>query len=78
MALDRNRKAGPGLVQYMLVRLAIGFAMGSFAAVALLVFAPISLGAPGQWLEILLVIYGFGSVFALGFLATALASENDG
>lgn len=67
----------PVLVRYIIVRLSVGAVIGSVSCMVVLVTAPRALGSPGQWLEIALIMYGFASVFALGFLATALASEGE-
>ncbi|CAK7256340.1 hypothetical protein KYK30_04955 [Shinella yambaruensis] len=66
----------PALVHYILSRLCIGFALGALSAVAVLQLEPPAFGASPGPLEALLVIYGIGSAFALGYLATALGWEN--
>ena len=65
----------PDLVICMIVRLATGFPLGATIAVTLLIFVPDALGRPGTALEMWLPIYGLGSCFALGCLATSLAQE---
>jgi hypothetical protein len=55
----------------MIVRLTTGFALGTPLAVTLLIFVPGTLGQPGTALEMWLPIYGLGSFFALGYLATS-------
>lgn len=65
----------PSLVIYIIVRLTTGFTLGTAVAVTLLILVPGALGRPGTALEMWLPIYGFGSCFALGYLATSLAQE---
>lgn len=67
----------PVLVRYILARLSIGFALGGASALAILFLNPLVFGSPVGMLEMLLVVYGFGSAFALGYLATALGIEDD-
>lgn len=67
----------PVLIRYIIVRLLLGAAIGCLSGIALLVIAPQALGSPRRWLEIGLILYGFASIFALGYLATALAGESD-
>ncbi|MBP1847953.1 hypothetical protein J2046_006238 [Rhizobium petrolearium] len=65
----------PALISYILIRVSIGFALGAATAVAILTQSLsgsiLSIGL----LEIWLTIYGFGSVFGLGYLATSLAFD---
>lgn len=65
----------PNLIAYILIRLSTGFAIGAAVAGYLLLFIPEVIGNPQTLLEIWLSVYGLGSNFALGFLATALAQE---
>lgn len=69
----------PPLITYMLTRLSIGFGLGSASATLLILFEPgaVGSGSPSQPLEWCLVIYGLGSTFAMGYLATALAMEGE-
>ena len=67
----------PPLITYMLTRLSIGFGLGSASATLLILFEPGAVGSPSQPLEWCLVIYGLGSTFAMGYLATALAMEGE-
>lgn len=66
----------PVLIRYILIRMSLGFALGAGAAVALMLLAPGAVGSPSRLLEAMLIIYGLGSTFALGYLATALASDD--
>ncbi|TCV62278.1 hypothetical protein EDE05_13115 [Neorhizobium sp. R1-B] len=67
----------PLLISYIIIRVSIGFALGAATALAILlqwfVTGPTTLAALEMWL----VIYGFGSVFGLGYLATSLALDAD-
>lgn len=65
----------PALVRYMVARMGIGFSLGATSALLGLQFNPIVFGGELQILEVFLVVYGMGSAFALGYLATALAVE---
>lgn len=67
----------PTLVRYVLTRLAIGFGIGAASALVLTLW-PISFFASvDTWLEVALIVWGIGSLFALGYLATSLATETD-
>ncbi|MFB9952138.1 hypothetical protein ACFFP0_25105 [Rhizobium puerariae] len=66
----------PPLISYMLVRISIGFTLGAAAAVAILAQAPdfpalSMIGLIAIWL----MVYGLGSIFGLGYLATSLAFD---
>ena len=67
----------PLLISYIIIRVSIGFALGAATALAILlqwfVTGPTTLAALEMWP----VIYGFGSVFGLGYLATSLALDAD-
>lgn len=67
----------PSLVHYVFVRLAIGFGIGASSVLILTAFSISIFGNLRSWLEIALMVWGIGSVFALGFLATALAMEDE-
>jgi hypothetical protein len=67
----------PALIRFMLQRLSIGFALGAGTAVALAGLDAGAIGYASQPLAILLMIYGLGSTFALGYLGTALAMEDE-
>ena len=65
----------PPLIRYVITRMSIGFALGAVVAMALVVFSPEAIGSPSGLLETGLIVYGLGSTFAAGYLATALALE---
>ncbi|MEP9389096.1 hypothetical protein [Mesorhizobium sp. KR9-304] len=65
------------LIRYIITRMSIGFALGASTAMALVVFTPEAIGSPSGPLEICMIIYGLGSTFAAGYLATALATGSD-
>lgn len=65
----------PALIRYILVRISLGFFLGAACAIGLILMSPGIVSAPATLLEIMLVVYGLGSTFALGYLATALAFE---
>lgn len=67
----------PSLVRYVFARLAIGFSIGAISVLILTLCSISIFGSLKSWLEIALMVWGVGSVFALGFLATALAMEDD-
>ena len=67
----------PPLVTYMLTRILIGFGLGAASATFLILFEPRAVGSPSHPLEWCLVIYGFGTPIAMGYLATALAMEDN-
>jgi hypothetical protein len=56
--------------------MSIGFTLGAGAAVTLVVFTPEAIGSPSGLLETGLIVYGLGSTFAAGYLATALALDD--
>jgi hypothetical protein len=66
----------PPMIKFMVTRLLIGFSIGGLTAVALILGAPTSVGNPKTCLAGVLIIYGLGSVFALGYLATALSWDS--
>lgn len=67
----------PLLISYILIRVSIGFALGAATAVAILFEWFLTDATFLGPLEMWLVIYGFGSVFGLGYLATSLALDAD-
>ena len=63
----------PIVVRFMLLRLAIGFALGATSAAVILCVSPQALGGTPGLAEALLFIYALGAAFALGYLGTALS-----
>lgn len=73
--MKREAQAVPVLVRFILVRLTIGFTLGTVSAGAILSINPQVLGGTPGCLETLLFTYALGSVFALGYLGTALCLD---
>ncbi|HEV7436562.1 MAG TPA: hypothetical protein VGO22_17100 [Pseudorhizobium sp.] len=67
----------PDLIAYMISRVAIGFALGATSGIFVILLNPVAVESPSDPLEWGLVIYGFGAPFAMGYLATQLATESD-
>lgn len=67
----------PSPIRYVCVRLAIGFGIGASSVLILTAFSVSIFASLRSSLEIALMVWGIGSVFALGFLATALAMEDE-
>lgn len=67
----------PVLIRYILVRISLGFILGASSAIGIILLSPGVVSAPAHPAEILFIVYGLGSTFALGYLATALAFEKE-
>lgn len=65
----------PPLISFMITRLSTGFVIGCVCGLACIwgPLAPYSVQSSA--VSILLTLYGFGSTFSLGYLATALVLE---
>ncbi len=69
----------PRLIRFMLANLLVGGLLGAGVAMAVLGRGPVGFAevfaASGErWLAGVLTVYFLGSTFAIGFLATALAT----
>lgn len=71
----RKGKEMPTLIQFLLVRLSTGFLLGAALAGALVAINGPALGNPDSALEVGLLMYAFGSSFAIGYLASAMVIE---
>jgi hypothetical protein len=67
----------PPLISFMITRMSIGFLIGCVCGLACIwgPLAPYSIQS--SVVSILLMLYGFGSTFSLGYLATALVLEGE-
>lgn len=65
----------PDLIRYVITRLSIGFLIGSACALCLMAGRLLDYPFSDSHLGLWLVVWGMGSTFALGYLATALAFE---
>ena len=71
----RKGKEMPTLIHFLLVRLSTGFLLGAALAGALVAINGPALGNPDSALEVGLLMYAFGSSFAIGYLASAMVIE---
>ncbi|CAN7634914.1 hypothetical protein [Neorhizobium sp. LjRoot104] len=68
----------PHLISYIITRLAAGFVIGAATASAIIIGPLGAHELSYQHLATWLTVYGIGSSFALGYLATSLAFEAEG
>jgi hypothetical protein len=65
----------PQLISYIIIRMTIGFAIGTAAATAIIIGPLSDYAFSYHDLATWLTVYGIGSTFALGYLATSVAFE---